>query len=232
GTQETVTGGSTKAKINKPQKPFRTGFVRTLLTKEWKMIARDPQLISQTLLQLLYILPLLFLGFRGDGPKWFLVPGLVLLVASLAGSLAWITIAAEDAPDLIGSAPVTRNRTQWVKAAAAVLPIFALLIPLSMWWLLSEPWSALILLFCATGAMLSAALVQIWNPRPGKRNDLKARYQKKGISSLIELLSSFGWVAVAASLHSLWQLAPVALLIALASPATAWVIGRAAREQA
>jgi ABC-2 type transport system permease protein len=232
GTQETVIGGRTPTQNNKTQKPFRTGFVRTLLTKEWKMIARDPQLISQTLLQLLYMLPLLLIGFGGDGPKWLLVPGLVLLVASLASNLAWITIAAEDAPDLIGSAPISRNRTQWVKAAAAVLPILVLLIPLCLWWLLREPWSAFVLLLCATGAMFSAALVQIWNPRSGKRNDLKSRYQKVGISSLIELLSSFGWVAVAACLHSMWYLAPFALLIAFAGPATAWVIGRATRDQA
>ncbi len=230
GTQETVIGGRTPTQNNKTQKPFRSGFTRTLLTKEWKMIARDPQLISQTLLQLLYMLPLLLIGFGGDGPKWLLVPGLVLLVASLASNLAWITIAAEDAPDLIGSAPVSRNRTQWVKAAAAVLPVLALLIPLTIWWLLREPWSAFVLFLCATGAMFSAALVQIWNPRPGKRNDLKSRYQKVGISSLMELLSSLGWVAVAACLHTSWFLVPFALLIAFAGPASAWVIGRRARE--
>jgi ABC-2 type transport system permease protein len=230
GTQETVIGGRTRTQNNKTQKAFHSGFARTLLTKEWKMIARDPQLISQTLLQLLYMLPLLLIAFGGDGPKWLLVPGLVLLVASLASNLAWITIAAEDAPDLIGSAPVSRNHTQWVKAAAAVLPILALLIPLCLWWLLREPWSAFVLLLCATGAMFSAALVQIWNPRPGKRNDFKSRYQKVGVSSLIELLSSLGWVAVAACLHTFWLLVPFALLIALAGPASAWVIGKSARE--
>ncbi len=230
GTQENVIGGRTRGQNKATQKTFRTGLVRTLLTKEWKMIARDPQLISQTLLQLLYMLPLLFIGFGGDGPKWLLVPGLVLLVASLASNLAWITIAAEDAPDLLGSAPISRARAQWTKAAAAVLPVVALLLPLTAWWLLREPWSAWVLLLCATGAMFSAALVQIWNPRPGKRHDLKSRYQKVGISSLIELLSSFGWVAVAACLHTALWLAPFALLIALAGPASAWLLGRATRD--
>jgi ABC-2 type transport system permease protein len=229
GTQESVGGGRTRRSSSQAQKTFHTGFTRILLSKEWKMIARDPQLISQTLLQLLYMLPLLFIGFGSDGSHWLLVPGLVLLVASLASNLAWITIAAEAAPDLIGSAPVSRNRVQWIKAAAAVLPVLALLTPLCLWWLLREPWSALVLFFSSTGAMFSAALVQIWNPRPGKRNDLKSRYQKVGISSLIELLSSFGWVAVAACLHTYWFLVPFALLIALAGPASAWWLGRKTR---
>lgn len=230
GTQEALTGGRTRAVRSTRPKPFRAGLVRTVLLKEWKMIVRDPQFISQTLLQLLYMLPLLLVGFRSDSAQWLLLPGLVLLVASLASNLAWITVAAEDAPDLIGSAPVSLNRTRWIKALAAVSPVMALLLPLAWWWLTREPWAAFVLLFSATGATMSAALVQIWNPRPGRRSDLKARYQKKGIVSLIELFSSFGWAAVAASMQGYRFLFPLALLIALTGPAVAWLVGRAARQ--
>jgi ABC-2 type transport system permease protein len=229
GTQESVTGGKMQLRKSAAIPPFRSGLIKTVLRKEWKLIARDPQLISQTLLQLLYMLPLLFVGFRSDGARWLLIPGLVILVASLASNLAWITIAAEDAPDLIGSAPVAQQRVMWIKAAAAVMPVLMLLLPLSLWWILQDPWSALVLLLCATGAMFSAALIQIWNPGRGKRNDLKARYQKMKLSSLIELFSSFGWAGAAACMNADWSLLPVALLFALAGPATAWIIGRNAR---
>ncbi|MGB8338477.1 MAG: hypothetical protein WCE88_11270 [Burkholderiales bacterium] len=229
GTQESVTGGRTRLASKKLPAGFHTGWQKILLYKEWKLIARDPQLISQTLLQVLYLVPLFVWGFHSDGQRWLLVPGLVLLLSSLAGNLAWITIAAEDAPDLLGSAPVSPSRVAWIKAAAAVLPLTVMLAPLALWWLFSDARSAFNLLFCSTGAMLSAAMIQIWNPKSGNRKDLKSRYQKVSINSLMEFISTFAWAGAAAAMHVQWLLFLFALLFAIVGPAWAWNAGRTTR---
>ena len=68
--------------------------------------------MSQTLMQLLYLLPPALLLWRSfaagiDAPA-LLVPVLVMAAGQLAGGLAWLAISGEDAPDLIASAPVQR----------------------------------------------------------------------------------------------------------------------------
>ncbi|MBF6907473.1 hypothetical protein HN295_20115, partial [Acinetobacter baumannii] len=77
---------------------FGRGLTATVLVKEWRLIARDPHLISQVLLQLLYLIPLCFIVFR-DGR--FQLPalsaGMTMLCGSLASALAWIVLMAEDA---------------------------------------------------------------------------------------------------------------------------------------
>jgi ABC-2 type transport system permease protein len=180
GTQEAMSGGTTKSRRNALGGPhiFRRGLMPNLLIKEWKLIIRDPQVISQTLLQILYLLPMLFLGFKGERGAWLLIPGFVVIASMLAGSLAWLTIAAEDAPELVGTAPVAINRVRWIKAAAAVVPVLAMLLPLALYWLTRDAYAAFVLIFCSAGGMLSAALCQIWNPRQGNRRDMKKRYSK------------------------------------------------------
>ena len=233
GTQETTTGGSTKSQrnTNTKQRNFRSGLIANLLVKEWKLIARDPQIISQTLLQILYMIPLLFLGFKGGHSAWLLVPGFVVITSMLAGSLAWLTIAAEDAPELIGTAPVSINRVRWIKAIAAVVPVMALLLPLALYWLTRDAVAALVLVFCSGGGMISAALCQVWNPRQGDRRALKKRHKGNVIVTILESLGGFGWAAVAVCMNGHWWWLPLALVPVLLAPATAWVLGRGARRQ-
>ena len=83
---------------------------RALRRKEWMLLRRDPWLVSQTLMQMLYLLPpavLLWRSFEaGGGALNLLVPVLVMAAGQLAGGLAWLTISGEDAPDLVATAPV------------------------------------------------------------------------------------------------------------------------------
>ena len=71
--------------------------------KEWTLLLRDPWLVSQTLMQLLYLLPPALLLWRsygeGTGALVVLVPVLVMAAGQLAGGLAWLAISGEDAPD-------------------------------------------------------------------------------------------------------------------------------------
>ena len=92
---------------------FRRGSpARVLRQKEWTLLIRDPWLMSQTLMQILYLLPpavLLWRSFHsGTGALVVLIPVMVMAAGQLAGGLAWLSISGEDAPDLVASAPVTR----------------------------------------------------------------------------------------------------------------------------
>ena len=71
-------------------------------------------LVSQTLMQILYLLPpafLLWRSFEGSEALLVLVPVLVMAAGQLAGGLAWLAISGEDAPDLVASAPVPARRS-------------------------------------------------------------------------------------------------------------------------
>ena len=85
----------------------------SLRHKEQLLILRDPWLISQSLMQLLYLSPpalLLWHNYGQAGGAIVLVPVLVMASGQLAGGLAWLTISGEDAPDLVRSAPVQPGR--------------------------------------------------------------------------------------------------------------------------
>lgn len=230
GTQESGATGRTAKPVASGSVRFRSGVTRALLFKEWKLLARDPQIISQTLLQVLYLIPLLFLGFRGDRSAWLIVPGFVVISSMLAGNLAWLTIAAEDAPELLGTAPVPMSRVRWIKAAAAILPVLAVLMPLALWWLLREPSAALVLLLCCLGGMASSTICQIWNPRRGNRRDMKQRYRESKLTNILETLGSFGWAGVAVCLNGYLLWLPVALFFVALGPGSAWLLGRSARR--
>ena len=90
------------------ERRWSTAFrVRTpkqvLRRKELTLLRRDPWLASQTLMQILYLLPpavLLSRNFdEGTGVLLVLVPVLVMAAGQLAGGLAWLAISGEDAPD-------------------------------------------------------------------------------------------------------------------------------------
>lgn len=195
---------------------FRSSLFDTVVVKEWRLIARDPYLISQVLLQLVYLLPLLLLILRGGGSLPAIGAGLTLLCSSLTGSLAWIVISAEDAPDLLLSAPAAQRTIRLAKLAAAAMPAL-LLVALPLLWLVARtPVPGLLISFTATGAVLGSALIVLWVGRPAARSDFKARGKENFLCTFFELLSSLAWGGMA------WA------LVALATDAPAWAAAAAA----
>ncbi len=94
---------------------FASTSQRLLLwRKEWLLLWRDPWLASQTLMQLLYLIPpaLMLWRFYGhdQGALIVLVPVLTMAAGQLAGGLAWLAVSGEDAPDLIATAPIAMAR--------------------------------------------------------------------------------------------------------------------------
>ena len=104
---------------------FRVASPRAALRrKEWLLLRRDPWLASQTLMQMLYLLPPAILLWRtfeaGGGALNLLVPVLVMAAGQLAGGLAWLTISGEDAPDLVATAPIPQRYVLRAKIEAVI----------------------------------------------------------------------------------------------------------------
>lgn len=173
---------------------FGRSLMLTVMVKEWRLIARDPQLISQVLLQLLYLLPLCFLLVAKSSVR---MPGLgaslTFLCASLSTALAWLIIAAEDAPDLLRAAPAAAATVARAKLVAAVAPALLLLAVPLLWVLWRQPLAALLLALCAGGATVGAALVVRWCARPAARGDFRLRARGNVISTVFELGTAMSW---------------------------------------
>jgi ABC-2 type transport system permease protein len=239
GTQESVTGSANKVNSSSaPEARFqnaRGGFTGTVLMKEWRLIWRDPQLIAQTLLQTLYLLPVIFLVFRNSDAASYVVPGAILLASTLAGSFAWITVAAEEAPELIGTAPVSLTRIRWLKVLAALIPVWILVSPILFFLLTKNLLWAAIFFLCLASSTISAGMIQIWYPRAGDRKNMKKRAQGSMLINMVEGFCAFGWSGAAYALMQIpspWAwLALVGLAFAALGPAGAWVLGKSRREQ-
>jgi ABC-2 type transport system permease protein len=205
-------------------KRFRSGATRNIVFKEWRLIARDPQLISQVALQLLYMLPLFFVIFRGNAILPGVASGMTFLAASLAGSLIWIIISAEDAPDLLRASPVPARTVRHAKLAAAMLPVCALIVPALGYVLWRDPVLALFMLLTVTAAMGSSSLIQLWHAKPGTRDKFNKRGQAQFITGLLETASSFSWSAtIFVSLkYGVWGWLP--LVLALLVLGLAWLL--------
>ena len=68
--------GARKRRAARPVRAMRSGVMSTLVNKEWRLLRRDPLLLSQILMQLFYLIPL-FLVFgtrlgeeRAAGRHW------------------------------------------------------------------------------------------------------------------------------------------------------------------
>jgi ABC-2 type transport system permease protein len=189
--------GSARA-LSKPAGTMRLRFRRslfdTVVIKELRLIARDPHLISQVLLQLIYLVPLLFLIIgKNEAPGPAIGAGLALLSSSLTSSLAWIVISAEDAPDLLQSSPAAGRTIGLAKLAAVVMPPL-LLVALPLLWLIAHaPLAGILICFVVVGSVLGAALIVKWQGRPAKRSDFKARGKENIVCVIFESFNTLCW---------------------------------------
>ena len=114
---------------------FRQASQRHVLRlKEWRLLQRDPWLLSQTLMQILYLLPpalMLWINYgHSAGAFVVVVPVLVMASGQLAGGLAWLAISGEDAHDLVVTAPVSPRAVLLAKIEAVLVIIAIVLAPL------------------------------------------------------------------------------------------------------
>ncbi len=202
-------------------KTFRIASPRSALRrKEWLLLRRDPWLVSQTLMQILYLLPPAVLLWRtfeaGGGALNLLVPVLVMAAGQLAGGLAWLSISGEDAPDLVATAPVPQAYVLRAKIEAVIAIIAAVFAPLVAAIAVASPWHALVTGGGIVIAAACATAIQLWFRTQAKRSQFRRRQVSSRIATFAEAFSSIGWAATAAVAAVSLPLAIAPGLIALA----------------
>jgi ABC-2 type transport system permease protein len=189
-----------------------------LYGKELKLLGRDPELISQIGQQLVFMVPILALIFT-DGqitPQRLAAAG-VFLGGTLASSLAWLVLCAEDAPDLIAAAPLRRGVATRAKLAAALTPPMLLVSALALLVLFRSPVAAALMLPMALMAGLASAAMQAWTQPPARRSAFRKRYRSSLLMALGEfiLLGSLAAVTRLLLVPTWWALAALAVPLVL-----------------
>ena len=176
--------------------------VHALRRKEWMLLARDPWLVSQSLMQILYLLPpalLLWRSFHnGAGGFILLVPVLVMAAGQLGGGLAWLSISGEDAPDLVASAPISARRVIWAKIEAVMETIALVFAPFVVALAFASPRAAFVAGFGVLIAAAASTLVQLCFRTQAKRSQFRRRQVSSRVATFAEAFSSIAWAATAA----------------------------------
>ena len=204
----------------------RAGFRRrspaaALRHKEWVLLARDPWLVSQTLMQILYLLPpalLLWVTFR-DGTDAYvvLIPVVVMAAGQLAGGLAWLSISGEDAPDLVASAPVSPPRILWAKIEAVIGVVAAIFAPLALFLAFNSAFAATVTMLGVLASAGAATLIQICFRVQARRSQFRRRQTSSRVATFAEAFSSIAWAATAAlaASQTWFALGPLAIALGI-----------------
>jgi len=193
---------------------FRGGSrQQALRRKEFVLLRRDPWLISQTLMQLLYLVPpalLLWRSFADSSAAIILItPVVVMAAGQLAGGLAWLTISGEDAADLVASAPLPPSRVTRAKIEVVLIAIGVIFAPLVLALGFASPSQAAVAAIGIIIGAASATSIQLWFRVQAKRTQFRRRQTSSRLATFAEAFSSIGWAATAA----LALAVPIAALI-------------------
>ncbi|HTX51323.1 MAG TPA: hypothetical protein VME40_18255, partial [Caulobacteraceae bacterium] len=197
---------------------FAAGAFAATFRKEMRLLRRDIALISQVLLRVLYLLPTIFLVLRGaSGGQTVVLPFVAGMLAFMSGqvasSLTWITVSAEDAPELIAASPAAPTSLRGAKLAAGLAPLAVLLaVPLVVLTVLAPTAGLATTLGCAASAG-AAGMINVWHPVPGKRSEFRRRRSGSVLLGLALAFDSL-FVAGATGLFAagqLWGLIPAAI---------------------
>ncbi len=222
---------SVRRRIGKAAEFRSRSAAGVLRRKEWMLLWRDPWLVSQTLMQLLYLLPPAFLLWRnfaqGGGSSILIVPVLVMGAGQLAGALAWLAICGEDAPDLIASAPVPSARVLRAKTEAVMSVIAFVFGPFIAVLALTAPFGALVACLGVAIGAASATSIQIWFRTQAKRSYFRRRQTSSRVATIAEALSSCSWAGTGALAAAGSCLAIVGAVLALAILGGTWMISPA-----
>lgn len=171
---------------------FHRGLFAAIFAKELRLLLRDPALIFQVLLRIVYLAPILLLAFRDSG-SLPMAPTLaftsVVIAGQLVSSLAWLAASAEDAPDLLKVAPVDKDDLDLAKllAAMALAAPLGMLLPIAL-ALETVPGAIVTLLFTA-GAGGAVGYLEVAHAQPAPRSTFQRRQKGGGIvRNLVEFV--------------------------------------------
>ncbi|WP_407177240.1 permease [Bradyrhizobium sp. STM 3562] len=203
---DTATAASTQAISNRRGRraaALRGGSrQQALRRKEFLLLGRDPWLISQTLMQLLYLVPPALLLWRSfsdhSGAILLITPVLVMAAGQLAGGLAWLTISGEDAADLVATAPLPASAVLRAKIEVVLIAISAIFAPLTAALALAAPLQALVTAGAVIVSAASATAIQLWFRVHARRSQFRRRQTSSRLATFAEAFSSIGWAATSA----------------------------------
>lgn len=209
------------------ERPFRGGSrQQALRRKEFVLLWRDPWLISQTLMQLLYLVPpalLLWRNFADSSAALTLItPVIVMAAGQLAGGLAWLTISGEDAPDLVATAPLTPSSVIRAKIEVVLIAIVVIFCPLVTALAFASPFQAAISAAAIMVSATSATAIQLWFRVQARRSQFRRRQTSSRLATFAEAFSSIGWAATAALLLALPIVGLVSGVITASLVAITW----------
>ncbi len=197
-----VAAGETHARgREKTDARFRCDRAGALRRKEWRLLARDPYLLSQVLLQSLYTLPVALVIWKSLGPHGSLAisiaPALVAIAAQLAAALAFLAASSEDAGDFVATAPVGSDEIlrRKLEAIAAPVALFLALPLLAVAW--ADPRTGFVTLAFACAAAASTASLNFWKPLKNRRGDLIKTHAQNKLVGLVEHGLSLCWAIAA-----------------------------------
>ena len=205
--------GASRSRVARERR-FRAGSrSQALRRKEFALLWRDPWLISQTLMQLLYLVPPALLLWRSFGDSSaalvLITPVIVMAAGQLAGGLAWLTISGEDAADLVATAPLPPTRIIRAKIEVVLIAITVIFAPLVAALATASIPQAMITAAAIIISATSATAIQLWFRVQARRSQFRRRQTSSRLATFAEAFSSIGWAASAA----LMLIIPVAGLI-------------------
>jgi ABC-2 type transport system permease protein len=209
---------------------FRCGRAGALRRKEWRLLARDPYLVSQVLLQSLYTLPIALVIWKALGGAGAVAvsvaPALVAVAAQLSAALAFLAASGEEAGELVATAPVSAGEALRRKLEAVAAPVgLFLAAPLAaLAW--ADVFVGGVTLAFGLAAAAATAALNFWKPLENRRGDLIKTHAQNKLVSLAEhgLSLCFAIAALLACLHR-WEAALpacAALLLLWAHAPRAW----------
>jgi len=226
-TAVTAAAYAASSRRSNAARTFRGGSrQQALRRKEFRLLRRDPWLMSQTLMQLLYLVPpalFLWRSFSDSSAAIVLItPVIVMAAGQLAGGLAWLTISGEDAADLVATAPLPASRVIRAKIEVVLISIGAVFAPLVAAIALVAPLQAAA---TAAGVLVGAAsstAIQLWFRVQAKRSQFRRRQTSSRLATIAEAFSSIGWAATAALALAIPAAAAVSGVMTAAIVAATW----------
>lgn len=172
-----------------------------LRVKEWKLLARDPWLLSQTLMQVFYLVPpalYLWISYgQTAGTYVVVIPVVVMAVGQLSGGLSWLAISGEDAHDLVVTAPVSPQAVLQAKIEAVATVVLVMLTPIIVLMMFASYELAATTAVFAAISSGSATAIQLWFRVPMRRAMFRRRQVASRVSTIAEALSSIFWAGTA-----------------------------------
>ncbi len=195
---------------HRAQRAFRAGVHANLRAKERRLVWRDPWLLSQILMQILYTLPLSVVLWRNGGvtgsPAIAFAPSLVVIAAQMAGRARLGGAVGGRCARLSGQRADHAGATSTAESSRRSRRPF-----LASWrcrcsaWRIASPFGAAMALVFGAGASASSALVNLWRQAPAPRRMVLRRHAQSKLVGLIEHAISFLWaIACALAIFGSW----------------------------